>query len=157
MAWHNMYRRDQAPSAARSIAAFVWSEMKGFAGAQPDRAIGDYIGCSRAALAACASAGHAAGARARAAASAVGRLRSQSRAMKRQALMPSDWDEASYTTGTAMISGSSRMGCRGLPGGKKPGVSVGPPGTRMFTVTPVPSRSLAKLAQLASSAVLEAP
>jgi len=77
--------------------------------------------------------------------------------MKRQALMPSDCGEASQTAGVPMISGSSRRGGRGLPGGKKPGVSVGPPGTRMFTVTPVPSRSLAKLTQLASSAALDAP
>src|SRR5262249_23194792 len=118
---------------------------------------GDYTVWPRDALAPCASAGQAAGARARAAASASGRRTSQSRAMKRQALMPSDWGEASHTAGAPMISGSSRKGGRGLPGGKKPGVSVGPPGTRMFTVTPVPSRSLAKLTQLASSAALEAP
>src|SRR5262249_23024313 len=97
------------------------------------------------AVAPCAGAGQAAGARARAAPSAAGRRTPQSRAMKRQALMPSDGGEASHTAGAPMISGSSRKGGRGLPGGKKPGVSVGPPGTRMFTVTPVPSRSLAKL------------
>src|SRR5262249_36734082 len=118
---------------------------------------GDYIVYRGAALAPCASGGKAAGERARAAASAAGRLTSQSRAMKRQALMPSDWGEASHTTGVPMISGSSRKGGRGLPGGKKPGVSVGPPGTTMFTVTPVPSRALAKLTQLAPGAAWDAP
>ena len=56
---------------------------------------------------------------------------------RRQGPIPVACDEAagadavgsSHTTGTAMISGSSRMGGRGLPGGKKPGVSVGPPGS----------------------------
>src|SRR5262249_42764450 len=76
--------------------------------------------------------------------------------MKRQALMPLDCGEASHTAGVPMISGSSRREGRGLPGGEKPGVSVGPPGTRMFTGTPVPSRALAKVAQLASSAALGA-
>ncbi len=56
-----------------------------------------------------------------------------------------------------MICGSSSTGGRGWPGGKKPGVSVGPPGTRMFTLTPEPSSSFAQLADSASSAALEAP
>src|SRR5262249_1183951 len=63
---------------------------------------GGSLGGPRPAAAACGSVGQAAGVRPRAAASAGGKLRSQSRAMKREPVMPSDCGEASHTTGTRM-------------------------------------------------------
>src|SRR6516162_10640869 len=87
---------------------------------------------------------------------------------RRQAHVPVAGDEAAGADAVGLRRGEphhrrandlgvEQEGRARLAGREETGVSVGPPGTRMFTVTPVPSRSLAKLTQLASSAALDAP
>ena len=56
-----------------------------------------------------------------------------------------------------MIAGFSILS-RGIPASSlMNGVSVGPPGTRMFTVIPVSASSLAQTADMDSSAAFDAP
>ena len=70
---------------------------------------------------------------------------------------PSESGEASHRIGGTMRSGG--ISCaRSTP--ESAGiilVSAGPPGTRTFAVTPVPPRSFAMIAVLASSAAFDGP
>ena len=99
--------------------------------------------------------GQAAGAQTFFAASSGASDVSQSRPTNRQLVMPFERSEASQTIGACMTSGwTSLARSNGALSGMKP-VFVGPPGTSTFTVTPVPSRSLAQVEVAASSAAFD--
>src|SRR5262245_60597241 len=100
---------------------------------------------------------HAAAAPAFSAAWAGGNVRSQSAAMNRRPVTPSDSGEASHSRGGTMTSGwiSEARFTTDWAGTIR--VFTGPPGTSTLAVTPVPARSSAMIATWASLAALEGP
>src|SRR5207302_4056075 len=82
---------------------------------------------------------------------------SQCTARKRRPVTPPAASAASQTSGGAMLSGWI-IACRSKPDSCGTiGVLVTPPGTSTLTVTPLPSRSFAMIAENASSAAFDGP
>src|SRR5215471_19282050 len=91
------------------------------------------------------------------AASSGGSVTSQSLATNRRPVHAAERSLASQTMGAAMTSGDSSGFSfdRATPADMR--VSLAPPGSSTLQVTPVPARSFAQAAVLASSAALEGP
>jgi hypothetical protein len=70
---------------------------------------------------------------------------------------PSDAGEASHCAGGARASGGISASRANAAEGGTMRVSLGPPGISTLTATPVPSNSLAQIAEAASSAALAGP
>ena len=86
-----------------------------------------------------------------------GNFGSQCTARKRRPVTSAASFETSHTSGGAITSGWI-ICCRSKPDSCGTiGVLVTPPGTSTLTVTPVPSRSFAMIAENASSAAFDGP
>src|SRR6516165_10980394 len=97
------------------------------------------------------------GAPAFAAASSGARLGSQCTARKRRPVTPAAASDTSQLRGGAITAGWI-ISARSKPAsGGTIGVLVTPPGTSTLTVTPVPARSLAMIAEKASKAAFDGP